>query len=110
MTCPRCDHPNAAARRFCGGCGASLELACARCAFVNDAVDRFCGGCGDATASGADGRVVASPAVTPGITMLSAEALRALLAEIAPAAYESGTLPEGAIDQDDLDRVFGGAP
>lgn len=105
MTCPRCARGNSDGRRFCGGCGASLELACADCAFVNDAEDRFCGGCGGALLA-ASPRVVAA---TGGVAMLSMDDVRALLTEIAaPAVAAPVALPQGAIDQDDLDRLFGG--
>jgi hypothetical protein len=46
MNCPGCQRPNAAARRYCGGCGHNLDPVCRGCYFVNDADDRFCGGCG----------------------------------------------------------------
>ena len=29
MTCPRCQHENPAAVKFCGECGARLDIACA---------------------------------------------------------------------------------
>ncbi len=45
-TCPSCGAANPSARRFCGRCGTTLELACVGCGFVNDPADRYCGGCG----------------------------------------------------------------
>jgi Double zinc ribbon len=109
VTCPRCERVNAAGRRFCGGCGASLERSCARCAFVNDAVDRFCGGCGDAVISDLP-RVIAAAGASD-VPMLSAADLQALLGELAPAVAPAATLRgDGAINQDDLDRLFGASP
>jgi hypothetical protein len=107
VNCPRCQRSNGELRRFCGGCGASLELACGACAFVNDAVDRFCGGCGE-TMPGE-----AAPAAATGgeVAMLTVAEVQALLAELPGArAASAAQLPQAAIDQDDLDRLFGGAP
>jgi hypothetical protein len=42
----RCSRVNDPWRRFCGGCGSSLQPCCASCGFVNARHDRFCGGCG----------------------------------------------------------------
>lgn len=106
MKCPRCARVNGAGRHFCGACGASLEQACADCAFVNDVDDRFCGGCGGALVAAA-ARVVAAASTT---AMLSLDDVRALLADVAArAAPAAPSLPHGAIDQDDLDRLFGGS-
>lgn len=55
--CPRCQHANAPAARFCAQCGAPLGLACRRCGTALAAGQRFCDACGSA----AD----ASPAVVP---------------------------------------------
>jgi len=46
MQCPRCQHENPPAARFCNGCGARMELACAQCGQVNPSGSRFCNGCG----------------------------------------------------------------
>lgn len=46
MTCSSCSTDNAATRRFCKSCGASIGIPCERCAFLNELADRFCGGCG----------------------------------------------------------------
>lgn len=100
MTCG-CGRANREGRHYCGGCGEALERACAACAFVNGADDRYCGGCGAALARAA---VIAA---VGGIAMIGPETLRALLAELAPAA-EPTALPEGTLTQDDLDRFFGG--
>ncbi len=46
MNCPACGSENAATRKFCRACGASLSQVCQRCGTVNDPGDRFCGECG----------------------------------------------------------------
>ena len=46
MQCPRCQHENRPARRFCSECGAFLALACPSCGFSNEPGEKFCGGCG----------------------------------------------------------------
>jgi hypothetical protein len=102
MTCPRCARTNGSPRRWCGGCGASLERTCASCSFSNDADDRWCGGCGDALAEAAAPVVAAAP----GASTITREQLAELLAELAPRAA-APVLPDGAIGQDDLDRLFG---
>ncbi|MCE9572716.1 MAG: zinc ribbon domain-containing protein [Deltaproteobacteria bacterium] len=101
MICGGCGRANREGRHFCGGCGASLEHACPSCAFVNTGDDRFCGGCGDTLSQAA---VVAAPG---GVAMLAPDAVRALLAELAP-VIRPAALPDGVITQDDLDRFFTG--
>ncbi|HSB22540.1 MAG TPA: adenylate/guanylate cyclase domain-containing protein [Burkholderiaceae bacterium] len=44
--CPRCQHANAPAARFCAQCGAPLGLACRRCGAALAAGQRFCDACG----------------------------------------------------------------
>src|SRR5262245_34343371 len=46
MRCPRCQHENPPAARFCNACGAGLELICPSCRHSNPAGSRFCNGCG----------------------------------------------------------------
>src|SRR5579862_9720768 len=46
--CAQCGFENAAGRKFCGGCGASLALTCSSCGAANDPGMRFCGECGSA--------------------------------------------------------------
>ena len=48
MRCSGCDKDNAPGVKFCGGCGARLEIACAACQAMNPAGNRFCNGCGTA--------------------------------------------------------------
>ena len=54
MRCPRCQHDNREGARFCGACGASLELAppCPRCGSANAPSQRLCDACGHALAGG----------------------------------------------------------
>src|SRR5262249_29289503 len=51
--CSSCGTLNAASRRFCSQCGASLPALCPSCGFANEPADRFCGGCGASLASSA---------------------------------------------------------
>src|SRR5215472_2128120 len=61
MRCPSCMAENAASRRFCGECGASLPLPCPACGFENEPTARFCGGCGKRVAEAATPAPPASP-------------------------------------------------
>lgn len=100
MTC-RCRKDNAANRRYCGGCGASLISACAGCGFSNALDDRYCGGCGTGL-----GTVVERPHAPQPVAASTPDELQGLFekptAEPAPLA-----LPPNGIGQDDLDRLFG---
>lgn len=109
MTCA-CGRDNDHGRRYCGGCGVRLGAACPRCAFANGVDDRFCGGCGDALGATAVARreaPAASDRTIPGAaidgSIMSAAELASLLGMAAPVA----PLP-AVLDQDDLDRLFGG--
>lgn len=42
MQCPRCQHPNPAGVKFCGECGARLELLCSACRAANPPPNKFC--------------------------------------------------------------------
>ena len=46
MKCPRCQHENPATVKFCGECGARLDVACPACRAPNPAVNKFCHECG----------------------------------------------------------------
>jgi class 3 adenylate cyclase len=46
MTCPRCQHENPAAVKFCGECGARLDVACSACRAPNPPANKFCHECG----------------------------------------------------------------
>src|SRR5712671_5102292 len=61
MSCPRCQHPNPPAARFCSNCGASLAVACPACGHGNTPGGRFCNGCGEALASPATAPQRATP-------------------------------------------------
>ena len=49
MECARCRHPNRESARFCGKCGASLQvgLNCPRCATFNPLGQKYCDSCGE---------------------------------------------------------------
>ena len=46
MKCPRCQHENPSAVKFCGECGARLELLCPSCRAANPPANKFCNECG----------------------------------------------------------------
>jgi len=46
MTCPRCQHENPPAQKFCGECGTRLAAVCAGCGTSNPPGQKFCGECG----------------------------------------------------------------
>jgi class 3 adenylate cyclase/tetratricopeptide (TPR) repeat protein len=46
MQCPRCQHENPATVKFCGECGARLEVACSACRAANPPANKFCHECG----------------------------------------------------------------
>jgi class 3 adenylate cyclase/tetratricopeptide (TPR) repeat protein len=46
MTCPRCQRENPATVKFCGECGARLDVACSACRAPNPPTNRFCHECG----------------------------------------------------------------
>jgi double zinc ribbon protein len=116
MTCPRCSTGIRASRRYCGQCGCNLAPACQACGFANEQDDRFCGGCGVGLVAGAAGAFaspyaqVAAPAASmPAGSTWGADELAGLFAR--PAVHDAGPqLPESGVAQDDLDRLFGGAP
>jgi predicted ATPase/class 3 adenylate cyclase len=46
MTCPRCQHENPVTVKFCGECGARLDIACSACRAPNPPTNKFCHACG----------------------------------------------------------------
>jgi class 3 adenylate cyclase/tetratricopeptide (TPR) repeat protein len=46
MKCPSCQFENPEGMKFCGGCGAMLEMICPKCNFSNPPQFKFCGECG----------------------------------------------------------------
>ena len=64
MRCSGCDTDNAPHAKFCGGCGARLDVRCPTCDAMNPAANRFCNGCGTALAIAR--RFEAPHAYTPG--------------------------------------------
>jgi class 3 adenylate cyclase len=64
VICAACGTENAASKRFCRGCGASLAAVCAVCGGTVASDDRFCGECGTPlAAASATGPAVAAPPV-----------------------------------------------
>jgi len=46
MKCPKCQFDNPEAMKFCGECGAKLEIICSKCNFLNPPQFKYCGECG----------------------------------------------------------------
>ncbi|HEX9898419.1 MAG TPA: adenylate/guanylate cyclase domain-containing protein, partial [Candidatus Methylomirabilis sp.] len=66
MICPRCQHSNPAGVKFCGECGARLELLCPACQIPNPPTNKFCHQCGDPLTGAPPAEKFASPqAYTP---------------------------------------------
>ena len=65
MTCPGCGHDNPEAARFCGGCGARLEVVCGSCRAANPPANRFCHACGGALQTASPGPFASPRAYTP---------------------------------------------
>ena len=66
MNCPRCQHENLPAMKFCGECGAPLAAACPACGTSNAATQKFCGECGGPlTGTAAAARVSSPESYTP---------------------------------------------
>jgi class 3 adenylate cyclase/tetratricopeptide (TPR) repeat protein len=61
MKCPRCQHENSSAVKFCGECGARLELLCPSCRASNPPTNKFCNECGAPLAQAATATKVLSP-------------------------------------------------
>jgi len=66
MRCPRCQHENPAGVKFCGECGARLELPCPACQVPNPPTNKFCHQCGGPLTGAPPAEKFASPqAYTP---------------------------------------------
>ena len=46
MNCPKCHTDNPDKHKFCGQCGAKLEIICPKCGNSNPSNNKFCGECG----------------------------------------------------------------
>ena len=46
MQCPKCQLENPDTQKFCGECGAKLEIICPKCGSHNPSKNKFCGECG----------------------------------------------------------------
>lgn len=66
MICPRCQHQNGAAAKFCEQCALALTRVCANCGTEVSPTAKFCSHCGHATGQGAANYLSArSQAVRP---------------------------------------------
>jgi class 3 adenylate cyclase/tetratricopeptide (TPR) repeat protein len=63
MQCPRCQHVNRSGVKFCGECGARLELLCPSCRASNPPTNKFCNECGESLAQPASAPRFASPQI-----------------------------------------------
>jgi class 3 adenylate cyclase/tetratricopeptide (TPR) repeat protein len=70
--CPACGAENPVDHRFCGACGAPLDVLCPSCGGAARPGQRFCGQCGAALAepsgSARPGSVPAAPTTPPGVS------------------------------------------
>ena len=63
MQCPRCQHENPTAVKFCGECGARLASPCPSCGASNPPANKFCGQCGAPLVQAPTSSKFASPEV-----------------------------------------------
>jgi adenylate cyclase len=71
MLCEQCGELNAAANRFCQGCGIPFAVGCLTCGHVNPPGSAFCGACGAALESA--GRPAHPPALPHAINVVRGE-------------------------------------
>src|SRR5262245_42214546 len=64
MNCPRCQHENLPAMKFCGECGARLAAVCPACGTSNAGTQKFCGECGGPL-TGTTSKVASPESYTP---------------------------------------------
>lgn len=65
MKCPRCEHENPPAQKFCGECGARLTAACRACGASNQPGQKFCGQCGTSLDAPSTSRFASPQQYTP---------------------------------------------
>ena len=65
MRCPHCQHDSPSGQRFCGECGARLDLTCASCGASNPAGQKFCGQCGGRLEPGVATKSASPASYTP---------------------------------------------
>src|SRR5262245_49323974 len=63
MNRPHCQHENPSGVKFCGQCGARLELLCSSCQASNPPTNKFCNECGESLAQPASTPKFASPQI-----------------------------------------------
>jgi class 3 adenylate cyclase/tetratricopeptide (TPR) repeat protein len=61
VDCASCGHENPQTSRFCGDCGARLEIVCPACSRPNPPRNRFCNDCGQSLDESATGSQFESP-------------------------------------------------
>jgi len=101
MLCPSCMAENAAPRRFCAQCGASLPLACAGCGFENEPAAKFCGGCGKPIGQAA----APAPAALPALARTEGAERRQLTVMFCDLV--GSTALASRLDPEDLREVIG---
>src|SRR5207248_494022 len=65
MPCTRCQHENPAGVKFCGECGARLDMPCPACRAANPPGNKFCHECGEPLA--AAGAPTTVPSAAPAV-------------------------------------------
>ena len=65
MNCPSCGSENRAGRKFCGACGAPLNVGCPSCGAGNEPTEKFCGDCGVGLAGKVQSGSAKAPAINP---------------------------------------------
>jgi class 3 adenylate cyclase len=101
MRCPKCTAENAATRRFCARCGASLLLPCPACGFENEPVARFCGGCGKSIGE------IAVPASSDVLVPLRADGAERRQLTVMFCDLVGSTALATRLDPEDLQEVIG---
>jgi len=93
VKCPQCQFDNPAQQKFCGECGARLQLLCPGCGVANPPGFKFCGECGVFLAplagstggpAGGTAGTVAAPAGAAGSPILPPAAEPAAIAQVDP--------------------------
>ena len=65
MQCPRCQHENSPAMKFCGECAAPLAATCPSCGAANPPENKFCGQCAAPLRTSPTAKFAAPDSYTP---------------------------------------------
>jgi class 3 adenylate cyclase len=97
MICPRCGAAVAAAKRFCGDCGAPQPWQCGACGSENPADKRYCGDCGSAR-----GVTVRAPEIYAGVPVAERRLLTVMFVDLV-----GSTAIGQRLDPEDLRETIG---